>query len=172
MNRPRSTPRRWGRGVLAAGNGSATLLVFAMMCLMVVDVAGRELFNSPLTGATELIEICLVGAIFACLPVICWQENHIVADVFDHVLGPRTLAAARIVACLIGATMFALAAWQLAALAERATLFNDQTAQLHLPLAWIIGFMSVFSTLAALAFLLRAGTVLLRPETQPGTGTE
>lgn len=163
--------RSWGRGglgALAGGEATASLLILAMMCLMVADVAGRELLGAPLTGATELIEICLVGAVFAGLPALCWHEGHITADLFDHVLGRWAIAVSRAVGCLIGAVVLGLAAWQIARIAGRAIRFGDETAQLGLPLAWVLAGMSALVAAAALASLLRAGWIMLHPATRQG----
>lgn len=149
----------------AVGNGLATVLVLIMMSLMLADVIGRELLNNPLTGATELIELCLVGCVFAALPVISWQEGHIVADLFDGLLRRRGMMLARILGCLIGAPVFALAAYQLHALAQRAVLFNDQTPQLGIKLWIVLAFMAAMSGLTALLLLLRAIHVARCPDT-------
>ena len=37
----------------------ASAAMTIMILIIVIDVAGREFFNSPLTGAYELVEFCM-----------------------------------------------------------------------------------------------------------------
>ncbi len=46
---------------LGVASGIATLLITVVV---VVDVAGRSIFNNPIHGATELAELLLVGMVF------------------------------------------------------------------------------------------------------------
>ncbi|MGA9125792.1 MAG: hypothetical protein WB382_21015, partial [Pseudolabrys sp.] len=47
--------------------GSALFLV-AMMLITVADVTLRALFNLPITGAYDLVQLFLVGTIFLSIP--------------------------------------------------------------------------------------------------------
>ena len=56
-----------GRGFSAfvAGlNSVGTVLIFAMMLLINADVFARFLFNAPIDGVTELVELSIVAIVF------------------------------------------------------------------------------------------------------------
>lgn len=60
-----------GRGFSAfvAGlNSVGTVLIFAMMLLINADVFARFLFNAPIDGVTELVELSIVAIVFLQLP--------------------------------------------------------------------------------------------------------
>ena len=46
------------------------ILLFSMMILTFIDVIGRYLFNAPVYGAAEIIQILLIGVIFSAMPIV------------------------------------------------------------------------------------------------------
>ena len=78
-------------GVLAA------LALFGIMALTLVDVSGRKLLSSSVTGSLELTELLLVIVIFAGLPLVSLQGEHVVFDSLDPLLPPWLRRAQQIV---------------------------------------------------------------------------
>ena len=70
---------RWG------GYASALFLA-AMMLITVADVGSRALFNLPITGAYDLVQLFLVGTIFLSIPDVFLRDENIVIDFVDHLL--------------------------------------------------------------------------------------
>ena len=72
---------------------SATVL-FVMMMITAIDVAGRYLFNKPLAGGFELTEMMLAALIYCGLPLVSKRREHIVIDTFDplYVAGASSAA--------------------------------------------------------------------------------
>ncbi len=59
--------------------------LFAMMCLTVVDVVGRYVFNSPILGAFELTEFLVSITVFSFLGYAQSQKIHVTVDIlFDR----------------------------------------------------------------------------------------
>lgn len=56
------------------------ITLFAMMCLTVVDVVGRYVFNSPIVGAFELTEYMVLITVFSFLGYAQSQKSHISVD--------------------------------------------------------------------------------------------
>lgn len=109
-----------------------------MMLLTVADVTLRAVFNTPLRGVYELVELLLAGVFFLALPAVFLRDEHIVVDVIDTV-APRWVPALRRVADALAVVLLAVMTWQ-GWLAARDTLaFGDVTADLGLPriLHWI-----------------------------------
>ena len=70
------------------GFTSASVL-FLMMLITAVDVAGRYVFNKPLPGGFELTELLLAALIYCGLPLVSARREHIVIDTFDPYYSPR-----------------------------------------------------------------------------------
>src|SRR6267378_4442329 len=69
----------------------AAVFLAAMMLLTVADVALRALFNRPIHGTFELIELCLACTIFVALPAVFLRDEHLVVDVVDHFVRPAAV---------------------------------------------------------------------------------
>ncbi len=50
--------------LIAGLNSVGTVWIFALMVLINVDVFSRFLFNAPIQGVTELVELSIVGIVF------------------------------------------------------------------------------------------------------------
>ncbi len=140
--------------------GAAAACVAAMMLLTVADVALRAVFNRPLHGTFELIELLLAGAFFFALPASFLRDDHIVVDVVDRAM-PRAVPWLRRIASAIAVALLAVLTWQGARAAYDTWTFGDVTMDLSLPriLYWIpvlAGFAC--ATLAAAWRLVRKGS--------------
>lgn len=58
------------------------LSLFLMMCLTIIDVAGRGIFNKPVLGAYELTEFMILILIFSFLGYTQTKKSHISVDLF------------------------------------------------------------------------------------------
>ena len=67
-----------------------TLSLLALMLIVFIDVAGRNLFNSPLLWGTEVMEVLLGLMVFVFYPVLARRHGHIVVDLVPV---PRALRA-------------------------------------------------------------------------------
>jgi TRAP-type C4-dicarboxylate transport system permease small subunit len=130
-----------------------------MVLLTVADVSLRALFNRPLHGTFELIELLLAGAFFLALPASFLRDDHIVVDVVDRTV-PRAVPWLRRIAAALAVVLLAVLTWQGARAAYDTWAFGDVTMDLSLPriLYWIpvlAGFAC--ATLAAAWMLVRKG---------------
>ena len=65
------------------------LSCFSLVFLIVVtfiDVVGRYFFNSPLEGSIEITQMTLAFMFFTSLPVVTYQNRHIVVNLLDGML--------------------------------------------------------------------------------------
>ncbi|HLL10498.1 MAG TPA: TRAP transporter small permease subunit, partial [Rubrivivax sp.] len=62
----------------------ASVALFGIMLLTLVDVAGRKLFSASVPGSLELTELLMVAVIFAALPLVSLAGEHIAFDSFDR----------------------------------------------------------------------------------------
>jgi TRAP-type C4-dicarboxylate transport system permease small subunit len=132
--------------------GTATL--FALMSIVVVDVAGRNLFNRPLPWGTEVLEVLLAAMVFALYPLLALRSRHITVDLIE--LRPALQAVQRLVAAVVGAVLFAVVAYCCARQAIRSASYGDASAMLGIPTSWVLWAMAGLSAVTALAFLAAA----------------
>ncbi len=88
------------------------VILFLMMILTVVDVVGRYIFNSPIKGTKDLIEIGLVLATFAALAYLTLQRQIIRADIMNSVLSRRNASILGFVMHLLATPVVIIIAWQ------------------------------------------------------------
>lgn len=106
----RSMTRLFERLTLRLGilSGFATLLITVVV---VLDVAGRALFNAPIPGGNEFSELLLVGMIFLGLAAAQQQRQHFAIEIAVHRLGPGARRWVELAGWLLSLAIVALLAW-------------------------------------------------------------
>ena len=137
----------------ALGVTSAVVL-FLMMMITAVDVAGRYLFNRPIAGGFELTEILLAALIYCGLPLVSARREHIVIDTFDPLFSRQLKRGLDMVAEVVCAAALAGVGLLIFIRANRVAEYGDTTSVLKLPLAPVVFLMAVMITVAALIHLL------------------
>ena len=130
---------------LLLGAISGTVL-FVMMMITAVDVAGRYLFSKPLAGGFELTEMMLAALIYCGLPLVSKRREHIVIDTFDTFMSKRVKRGLDILADIVCTVALAGLSWLLFRRALRVAEYGDTTSVLTLPLApvaYLMGTMIV-----------------------------
>jgi TRAP-type C4-dicarboxylate transport system permease small subunit len=89
----------------------ASVLTFLLCFVVVGDVIGRVVFNSPLKGTPELVSssiviICYLQAVYAIL-----SNGMMHVDALTVHFPARIRAALNVVSCLLGVVLFALIFW-------------------------------------------------------------
>ena len=145
--------QRWRRVTSAICGITAALFLFAIMMLTVADVALRGLFNLPIRGVYELVELLLAWTFFIALPAVYLRDDHILVNVIDG-MAPRAVPFLNRAADLLAVVVLAVMAWQGWKSARDSFEFGDVTSDLALPqtLHWTALLIGVSCTaLAALA---------------------
>jgi len=137
----------------ALGVTSAVVL-FAMMLVTAVDVAGRYVFNKPIPGGFELTEILLAALIYCGLPLVSARREHIVIDTFDPMFSKALKRGLDMAAEVVCAVALAGVGWLIFLRANRIVEYGDTTSVLKLPLAPVVYLMAVMITVAAVIHLL------------------
>lgn len=150
------TRARWAGRTLFALGVFACVVLFAMMALTFVDVLGRYLLNRPLPGAYEMIAFMMPLMIFAALPVVCYNEDHVTVDLLEG-FTPRSWRRWQGGAVgLLGAIVLGVLAWRLFVQAVDNGR-NDEVSTEHLwPLSIFGYFMAAMSVLACVTLLVVA----------------
>ncbi len=133
-----------GQGHLAkAGQLVATILglacalvLLAMMCMTGADVLARYVFNAPIRGAFEMVEIMMVLLVYLAFPLAILANAHVEVELWE----PRSGFGNRlrlILAGLCGVAVFTVFTVELWDHAHKYTQRETATDSLGFPLKYI-----------------------------------
>ncbi|MBT00536.1 MAG: hypothetical protein CMI01_17975 [Oceanospirillaceae bacterium] len=131
----------------------AAVVLFSLMAITCVDVAGRYLFANSLDGATELTEVGLAIMLFAEMPVVTWRGGHVVVDIMDRVLGGTIVKVLGLLAALVISTSMYFLGMRIFELAERSLRRGVVTEYLEMPAGYIVQYIAVMSWFTALGMI-------------------
>lgn len=140
----------------AATEGVSAVVLFVLMAMTCIDVTGRDLFNSPLNGATELTQLMLGIVVFGVLPVACYREDHITVDLLDSRFPKRLWHPRQALLNFLMAIMMAFVAWRVWVIGALQLDYGDTTEFLRIPLGPISYFIAVMSGIASLGLFAAA----------------
>lgn len=132
----------------------SSLALFAIMWLMIIDVAGRKFFSTTIPGGIELTEILMVFVIFAALPLLSWRGEHVVFDSLDGVLPVQCRKIQAFIVHVVAAGVFTCLAFQVTKRAQRFDAYGEVTSQLKLSLGLVAWSMAGFLIVTAIVHIL------------------
>lgn len=137
------------------GYGSALFLT-AMMLITVIDVILRAVFNLPVTGTYDLVQLFLVGTVFLSVPDVFLRDKNIVIDFVDHVFGPRTVGALKLMANILAVVFLAVLCWRMFPPALDSARFHEVSPDLSIPMTvhWVLMIFGILFTIPAAAWVL------------------
>ena len=141
----------------------AAMILLMLVTLTCVDVIGRYIFNSPLVGAVELVEICMGAITFFSFPLMFLRDDHIIVDLVPQfrrgylgwIISLLFLAVTFYVAVVLGDRVYDYAV--------RAFEDGDVTEYLHIPRYLVVGFITAAIYTAAAITILRFVVLLSKP---------
>ncbi|WP_172327436.1 TRAP transporter small permease subunit [Mangrovicoccus sp. HB161399] len=170
MHKLETLRRRYGAFLSLCGT-AAGVLIFAVMLLVVANVAMRYLFNRPVTGTLELTESALPLIIFMSLALTQMHGGHIKVVLLTRRLPERLARAANVLAMLAGFVLFAWAAhagWMMAA--KSFAIGELERGSIRFPI-WPVKFAVCFGlALLAVQYLLDAVWAALGGKFGDGSG--
>jgi TRAP-type C4-dicarboxylate transport system permease small subunit len=102
---------RWTDRLVYGLLAIAALITFALSFLVVADIIGRVVFNSPVKGTPEIVSMSIVIICFLLAGYSVQSGSMIRADILVCKLGSRGNLTATIVTTVLGAGFFFLIAW-------------------------------------------------------------
>ena len=109
------------------------VLLFVLMGIIVVDVTGRYVFNSPLYGSLDLSITFLVLIVASAIAYGGRTGAHVTADMFKTLLGSWFEWINGIVVKLIAAAVTAIWCWRLFVTGRTAARLGESTRLLNIP---------------------------------------
>ncbi len=139
-------PVRW---LALSLNALASVTLLALMLVTCVDVVGRYVFNSPLTGSTELTEMAVAIVVLSVLPVISWRGEHVVVDILDRFVPPGRALVRDLLFNLLAAVALGFVGQRIIVLGNRSLSYGEVSEYLSIPTGWIINFIGVMFFMTA-----------------------
>ena len=127
--------------------GGAVLV--AMLGMSVSSIAGRAIFNTPIPGDFEFVQLACAASIAAFLPWCQLRRANIIVDFFTTGLPRRAQAVLDAVGALLLAAVMALVAWR-AGLGAEAVYASGERAMISRVPQWI-GYAAIVPSLALTA---------------------
>ncbi len=153
--------RVFGR-CIAVLNALGTLLIAFIMVIVNLDIAGRFILNTPLTGTTEMVIVSIAAIVFLQFAHTLRSGRVIQADTLLRVLAvrwPRVNYGLMAIYCVVGTGVFLLLVHATLPFLERALSSGDMygnPAVFALP-KWPVRLIAIIGSAAmALQFLLLA----------------
>lgn len=151
---------RWVDVVARRSVGAiAAISLWILVLLTFADVFGRDVFSAPVAGAYEITEFLMGVIIFAALPAVTFNREHIVVDLLDALIPRSAVPIRELVSTAIEVFVLGVLAWKCWDLAFAMRSYDEVTAQLRIPMFPMVLFMSIMSAVSAalcvLAFLFR-----------------
>lgn len=109
------------------------VLLFALAAVTIIDVVGRYFFAAPLSGGKELTELLVMGVVFAGLPAITLDDDHVTADLFTQAFGPSARAVQLFIARIASGVALLIGGWQLWLYGARLASYGQTTLYLKIP---------------------------------------
>jgi TRAP-type C4-dicarboxylate transport system permease small subunit len=137
------------------GYGSALFLA-AMMFITVIDVVLRAVFNLPVTGTYDLVQLFLVGTVFLSIPDVFLRDRNIVIDFVDHVFGARAVGALKLIANILAVLFLAVLCWRMFPPALDAARYHEVSPDLSIPMTvhWVLMIVGILITIPMAAWVL------------------
>ena len=123
----------------------ASITLFVIMWLTVVDVFFRDAFNISITGLFEVTEVLMGILVFSGVPIITSKNGHVSVTIMDAFVGRKLRAIQKIIVNLVCVVILSMFAWQLWVVAGDLAGYNDVTLFARIPLSPICYFMAVMT---------------------------
>jgi len=114
-------------------NSIGVVLLMGMMLLIVVDVFLRRVFNQPIMGTFEIVQLILVILVYSGLAYTAVQKVHISIDFVAARFSERTRAFIDSLTLLLGLGFFTLVTWRNILKARIMLLENETSFLLSIP---------------------------------------
>ncbi len=133
---------------------ASALFLTSMMLITVADVTARSLFNRPITGAYDLVQLFLVGTVFLSIPEVFRRGDNIVIDFVDHFFSAQAVRWLKLAASLAALVFLAVLAWKMVQPALDSVRFNEVSLDLSIPM-WVYWSLMIGGIVVTLPMAIR-----------------
>jgi len=126
--------RRFLLGKTGVVNTAGVLFLAVIMLLTAADVLCRYLFDSPITGAMEVVSLALLLSVVAVIPYVGAMNRHIAIDFLTNALSERKRLLLNSLTALVSLFLVTVIIWRSIAYGLFLIETNQGTSALHIPL--------------------------------------
>ena len=112
---------------------AGALVLFALMLLTTMDVAGRYLFNTPLMGVFEITEFMMVCLVFCSLAYTQSKKAHVTVDILIGQMSKKKQRMIDILNYGISVIILALITWKSIERGFEIMASNESSGTLQIP---------------------------------------
>ena len=131
------------------------VILTSMMALVFTDVFLRYVFNKPLSGSVEIVEVMMALCIALGMAYTGITKGHISVELLVSRFSPKTQAALDVFHFLIATTLFLFMCWKTAQQALVVGRRNVTTTVLEIPIYPFVWVLSICAGLLGLVFFLQ-----------------
>lgn len=151
----------------------AMVALLVMMLTIVCDVFMRYVFNTPITGAYDIVEISLIIVVFYSLGAIIISLQEILIDLIDHLVSPRTVVFLQRFSALLSTAILIFIFVSMMTPAIQSYQYGEMRLELNMPtwIMWAIALVGMANgVLASLVKLITPGVMrTIRDDPPEGT---
>lgn len=139
------------------------LSCLALAVLLVVTFASvimRYVFNAPIMGSNEIIQLASVALVMLAMPGAAHAEQHIRVDVMDGMIGAAGRLAGDILARAISVYLLWVLCWRTWDKMLEAAEFGDTTNMLAIPLWPFYGLLILGCGLYGLVLIIQLAGIV------------
>ena len=156
-------PNKLARRIADASSVMACMVLLWLVGLTCVDVVGRYFFNSPLVGATELVQMSMAGIIFFSMPAMFLRDDQVVVDLFQFVRRGWFGWSMTIIISILTVGASWIVAGRVGKYALRALEDGDETIYLKIPVYLTVMLITALLYLSCVFAAIRGLRAVLRP---------
>jgi TRAP-type C4-dicarboxylate transport system permease small subunit len=138
------------------------LVLASLMGVIIVDVIGRYVFNSPLSGSLDLSIVLLVLVVSCSIGYGGRTGAHVTADMVTTVIGPSFERFSGILIKLFAAGVVSIWSWRLFITGQTAGRLGETTQLLNIPFEPVYQMLSVGVGIYACVLLIEAVSLVTR----------
>jgi tripartite ATP-independent transporter DctM subunit len=114
-------------------NAAGVLFLGVIMLLTAADVLCRYLFDSPITGAMEVVSLAMLVAVMAVIPYVGALNRHIAIDFLTNVLPGRPKHLLNSFTIVVSLFLISIIVWRSTVYGLFLVKTNQGTSALHIP---------------------------------------
>lgn len=127
--------------------------LFAMMCLTVVDVVGRYVFNSPILGAFEITSFLVSILVYSFLGFAQSQKSHVTVDILVNTFSEKAQSIVKLFNYTAGLFIMVLISWKGFEKAIESMESGDSPMNLSVPIHPFVFFLAFGCGIMCIEFL-------------------
>ena len=113
---------------------AAAVAIAAIIFLTIADIGMKNLFNHPIKGTFELVELLLVFVVFLGIAEVFRSDSNICVDVADQMLSPKHAAVLKVFGSFASLVFLVLMGWAMLGPAMDTVTYPQWTQETGIPL--------------------------------------